>query len=165
MATVAPAMEGGPSSSTSSSSSSSSVDASGSAAAAPGSAPASAPAPAPTVTPTAAGAFSSPAEREAWILYMRSLFTPPEMRRPDGRLDQEYFRPTLAQDDRVRWSDVFQATLVTAVGECGIGAWKDMHTRFLPEFEESELVVRAGIGCFQFLAGKKKKRKKKRKEK
>ncbi|PSC74381.1 hypothetical protein C2E20_2190 [Micractinium conductrix] len=66
------------------------------------------------------------AERRAWVHHMRAAFSPEGMCRPDGEIDQDFFKPKniiirLKEDEK--WGAAQREALYRGLERFGVGKW------------------------------------------
>eukprot|EP00803_Ostreobium_quekettii_P011397 evm.model.scf_473.1 EVM.evm.TU.scf_473.1 scf_473:766-1555(+) len=78
--------------------------------------------------------------RIAWAAQMRLKFSPPAILKPDGTIDQGFFKPekVIVLEERL-WGDSEQDKLFEGIRRFGVGQWQEISSTFLPEWGEQTI--------------------------
>ncbi|CAO0789671.1 unnamed protein product [Mucor circinelloides] len=86
--------------------------------------------------------------RRNWVLFIRNQFSvraefpsTETMLKPNGRLNQEYFRPKAETNHKEEqtWTDAEKDLLIQGIQKYGIGNWNDIRKELLNEWTSNDL--------------------------
>ncbi|KAI7846094.1 hypothetical protein COHA_000355 [Chlorella ohadii] len=88
-------------------------------------------------------------ERIAWAARMRQQFSPEGMCRPDGSIDQDFFKPKhiiIRLRDEEKWGPAQREALYKGLERFGVGKWREMIQAYpeLARYKDTDVRVHAG---------------------